>query len=283
MTQPIDDKISQACFDGFTRLIHQLTGISLKQERQTMLVGRLRKRVRALELSSFDEYLAYLQKHKEEHESFVNQVTTNETYFFRTPRVWDYLENTFLPEWQAERAAPTLQVWSAASSTGEEAHTLGILMQQFKDKNAGFDYKISGTDIDTNVIETASQGLYNGRSIERFRQAKPEWFAKYMHGSDAEGYKVVPDIKSRLQFSQFNLFASAPPAPQFDLVLLRNVLIYFKAQDQEAVMATVHRRLKPEGTAIIGESESLNNLTTDFESISPTIYKPVTQQGQRAA
>lgn len=283
MTQPVDETINQACFDGFSKIIHHLTGITLKQERQTMLVGRLRRRVRALDLSSFEEYLDYVKIHKEEHENFVNQITTNETYFFRTPRVWEYLENTFLPHWQLEKPAPVLQVWSAASSTGEEAHTLGILMQFFKDNNTGFDYKITGTDIDTSVIETASNGLYNGRSIERFRHARPEWFSRYMQGSDVSGYRVVPAIKSRLQFSQFNLFSKQIPASRFDLVLLRNVLIYFTAQDQESVMSTVYKRLNSGGTAIIGESESLNNLSTDFEPIAPTIYKGAVQQGRQAA
>lgn len=283
MSKIMEDEIDQSCFEGFTQLTHQLTGITIKEERQTMLVGRLRKRLRALNLDSFQEYLEYARKNKEEHEHFVNQITTNETYFFRTPRVWEYIEQTFLPQWQEHRPAPQLHVWSAASSTGEEAHTLGILLQKFKDGNRGFDYKIQGTDIDSSVVKRAAQGLYNGRSIERFRQARPECFERYMVGNDADGYKVVPDIKSRLQFTQFNLFDSPPATPKFDLVLLRNVLIYFTAQDQETVMSTVHQRIKPEGTAIIGESESLNSLNTNFESIAPTIYRPLVQRSRRAA
>ena len=283
MTHNAIPTIDPACFDGFVKLVHKLTGITIKPERQSMLEGRLRCRVRDLGLSGFSEYLAYVKSHAEEHEAFVNQVTTNETYFFRTPRVWDYVENTFLPQWYSEHANRTLKVWSAASSTGEEAHTLGILMQHFKDNHVGFEYQITGTDIDTKVISTATLGVYKGRSVERFRQAKPDWFSQYMNGDDDKGYTVLPAIKSRIRFSQLNLFSSAPATEKMNLVLLRNVLIYFTASDQERVMNSVHRRLDSNGVAIIGESESLNSLQTSFESIAPTIYRPCGSSISKAA
>lgn len=271
------EKIDKACFDGFLKLTHELTGITIKPDRQDMLMGRLRRRIHALQLSGFEAYLEYVREQREEHELFVNQITTNETYFFRTPRVWDYLENTFLPAWSDNPGAPVLQIWSGASSTGEEAHSLGVLMHHFQQSHSGFDYRIHGTDIDTSVLEKATAGVYRGRSVERFRNASPEWFARYMVGDDEAGFQVLPEIRKKIQFSQFNLFKTPPQAPKFDLVLLRNVLIYFTASDQEKVMSTVFRRIKPEGVAIIGESESLNNLATDFEFIVPTIYKPLTR------
>ncbi|MFK7893843.1 MAG: protein-glutamate O-methyltransferase CheR, partial [Granulosicoccus sp.] len=197
--------------------------------------------------------------------------------------VWEYIEKTFLPEWQEQQGGRVLNVWSAASSTGEEAHTLGILLQHYKDSHAGFDYKIQGTDIDTTVIDRATQGVYAGRSIERFRHAMPEWFKKYMQGNDSDGYVVVPEIKKRLNFSHFNLFSTPPVTPKFDLVLVRNVLIYFTPGDQESVMSTVYKRLEANGVVIIGESESLNNLKTDFQAVAPTIYRPSSSAIEKAA
>lgn len=270
----IDDTIEQSCFDGFLKLTHQLTGITIKPDRQVMLVGRLRRRVHELNLPDFESYLDYVKTQCDEHEVFVNRITTNETYFFRTPRVWEFIDNEFLPQWLNKRTGPTLHVWSAASSSGEEAHSLGIMLHHFREHNKGFDYRIQGTDIDTSVLECARNGVYRGRSLERFRAARPEWFDRYMNGNDEDGYTVLPEIKKRLQFSQFNLFDAPPATPRFDLVLIRNVLIYFTAPDQEKVMSTVHRRINPDGVAIIGESETLNNLNTDFESLQPTIYKP---------
>lgn len=248
-----------------------------------MLIGRLRRRVCDLDLKDFNEYLEYVRQQPAEQELFVNQVTTNETYFFRTPRVWEYIEQTFLPQWQELRTSPILHVWSAASSTGEEAHTLGILLQNFSDSHPSFDYRVHGTDIDTFVLEKAKQGVYKGRSIERFRQAMPDWFDRYMIGNDSEGYEVLPKIKSRIQFSQFNLFSTPPSAPKFDLVLLRNVLIYFTKVDQETVLNTACRRMAPGAALVIGESESLNNLNTGFEFIAPTIYQAAEQNLHQAA
>jgi chemotaxis protein methyltransferase CheR len=279
----MDESIDQACLDGFIKLTHDLTGITIKPERKSMLVGRLRRRVRDLDLKDFNEYLEYVRQQSNEHELFVNQVTTNETYFFRTPRVWEYIEQTFLPRWQELRTSPILHVWSAASSTGEEAHTIGILLQSFSDSHPGFDYRIHGTDIDTFVLEKAKLGVYRGRSIERFRQAMPNWFNRYMIGNDADGYEVLPNIKSRIQFNQFNLFSAPPSGPKFDLVLLRNVLIYFTKTDQENVLSTAYGRMAPGAALIIGESESLNSLNTGFEFIAPTIYQAAAQELNQAA
>lgn len=283
MQTSLDDNIDDACFDGLKSLIHKLTGITIKQERQIMLVGRLRPRLRALEISSYPEYLEYVRANKSEHEEFVNKVTTNETYFFRTPRVWEYIEQSFLPEWQAAKSSSTLQVWSAASSTGEEAHTLGIFLEHFRKSNPGVDYRIHGTDIDTTVVEKATQGLYKGRSVERFRQTRPDMFKRYMAGNDDDGFRVLPDIKSRMNFTQLNLFDSPLDGAGFDLIFLRNVLIYFTKEDQEKLMSALARRIKPEGTLIIGESESLNSLNTGFEAVKPTIYKPIAEDARRAA
>lgn len=270
--------------DDFFRLTHDFTGITIRPERRSMLEGRLRKRLRHLNLDNFTDYLDYIKRQPEEREGFINAVTTNETYFYRTPRVWEYIEEKFLPCWYAANKGKTINVWSAASSTGEEAHTLGIFMQQFKDANSGFEYRVKGTDIDSSVVEKARAGIYNGRSVERFRVARPELFSQYLKGSDDDGYAIQPGIKSRLEFTLFNLFSVNASAQEFDLVLLRNVLIYFNREDQEKVMATVHKRLKPGGVVIIGESESLNNINTSFEYIAPTIYQPLASRaGSRLA
>jgi len=277
------DSVDDACFSGLTELVHELSGITIKPEKKSMLLGRLRRRVSDLDLPDYTAYLEYVRTHKCEHELFINKITTNETYFFRTPRGWDYLETEFLPEWQRMQAGEPLNIWSAASSTGEEAHTLAILMQHFKEHNKGFEYRITGTDIDTEVVRKASEGIYKGRSIQRFREFKPDWFNRYMNGNDDAGYRVLPHIKSRITFGQFNLFCAPSTNQKFDLVLLRNVLIYFTKSDQEKAMATVHGRLKQNGVAIIGESESLNSLNTQFASIAPTIYKPIPSSTVRAA
>ena len=195
MTINFDDNINDVCFQGFVDLVHELTGITIKLDRKTMLVGRLRRRINQLELPDYPAYLEYVRANTIEHEFFINQITTNETYFFRTPRVWSYLEEEFLPNWQEQHPKKLLNIWSAASSTGEEAHTLGILMQNFKESYPGFDYNIFARDIDTSVVKKAEESLYKRRSVERFRKARPDWFERYMQGNHQDGFTVLPSIK----------------------------------------------------------------------------------------
>lgn len=283
MADTESEDISDTCFNQFLVLIHDITGITIRADRRIMLMGRLRSRMRKLDLDSYESYLDYLKKNKDENKLLTNAITTNETYFYRTPRIWDYISDDFLPDWHDRNSGQTLRIWSAASSTGEEAHTLGIVLQQFKENNLAFNYQILGTDIAPRVVEHASRGVYTGRSIERFREVKPELFSKYMTGDDEKGFSVVPKIRKQISFDVFNLFDSSGKQPKHDLVLLRNVLIYFTKIDQALVMANLHKRLAPRGIAIIGESETLNNLNTAFESVNPTIYRAVDSAEQKKA
>ena len=167
-----------------------------------------------------------------------------------------------------------LNIWSAASSTGDEAHTLGVVCQSFKDVNAGFEYRILGTDISSAVVEKAEKGIYVGTPVKRFRERREELFNKYMYGNDKDGYKVIPSIKNNIKFKTHNLFNPLKSNYKFDLILLRNVLIYFTKKDQEHVLANIHNSLSPKGYLIIGESESLGRIDTQFEFVSPLIYRP---------
>lgn len=273
MHKALKPTLSDKQFNALSKIVHGLTGITIRPERKIMLEGRLSKRLRALEFNDFDAYIDYIGDHSDEQEAFINAVTTNETYFYRTPRIWEYIEDKFLQQWYSENKGQTLTAWSAASSTGEEAHTLGIVLQDFKERNTGFRYQIIGTDIDSSVLQTATKGLYNGRSIFRFRNDKENLFSRYMSGNDESGYTVVPEIKENIKFKHLNLFKPGNFNQKYSLVLLRNVLIYFNKQDQENLMNLIHQRLNSSGIVVIGESESLNNLSTQFSTIVPTIYE----------
>ncbi len=276
--------LSDQCFSKLTDRVHALTGITIKPERRAMLEGRVARRLRALSLTDFESYINHVDSMPDEQEAFVNTITTNETYFYRTPRIWEYVSDSFLSQWYEQNRGSTLNIWSAASSTGEEAHTLGILMQCFKDSHPRFDYRITGTDIDSSVIQRATSGLYKGRSVERFRNEKPELFARYMVGNDADGFKVATTIKKNIQFKKLNLFNPGPVDTTYTLILLRNVLIYFTKEDKKRVMQAVYKRLSVSGVVIIGESESLNGLSSDFATIAPTIYQRAdARSGAKAA
>lgn len=263
-------EISESCLAEYVELIHRWTGITVGQNRKAMLYGRLKKRLLSLGHHTFESYLEFVKNTPEEKTPFIDLVTTNETYFFRTPRIWDYIEQKFLPPWHISHPGKTFRVLSAAASSGEEAHSLGVICQDFKDKHPAFQYQIVGTDISSRMVARASEGKYSGRSIENFR--KQPRFEKYMK-ADGEHFRAVSEIKNRIEFRPHNLFQKLT-LENFDLILLRNVLIYFQGPDQEKVIANLQPILNADGLLVIGESESLTHIKTDFESVAPLIYKP---------
>lgn len=265
--------LSKKCFLDFLELIHELTGITIANNRTSMVEGRLRKRVMGLKLASYEDYFELVKKDKLEQVKFVDLVTTNETYFYRTPCIWDYIENTFLPSWFEANPKGIFTGWSAASSSGEEAHTLGIICQAFKEKHRSFRYQIAGTDISEEMVELCRQGNYTGRSIGAFQKARPELFEKYMKKFDGDSFQVIPEIKKCLKFQQHNLFKPFCSEEKFSLVLVRNVLIYFTGVDQEKVISLIAPEMATNGVMIIGESESLAHINTNFRTVAPFVYK----------
>ena len=205
---------------------------------------------------------------------FIDLITTNETHFFRTSRVWNYLERVFIPQWFKENYGKEFQVWSAAASSGEEAHSLGVTGHCFRLSHPEFDFRITGTDISGDMVQKCEEGIYHGKSIEAFSNSKPGEFSICMERA-GKGYKAIPDIRRKMKFKQHNLFNQFQSSVKFDLILLRNVLIYFKREDQEKVLDNITPLLSDRGILIIGESESLSYIRTSFESVEPLIYRKI--------
>ncbi len=266
ITESITD-LDNACFDKYVKVVHNVTGITLLPNRKTMLCGRLKKRIIQLSMNSYEEYLSYIIKNDSEKDTLINLVTTNETYFYRTPRVWDFFTQRYLPE-----NKNSINIWSAASSTGEEAYTLAVMCENFKNDNKSFDYKILGTDISSDVIDVCNNGKYNGRSIKRFQDSKPVLFDQYMKGNNESGYSVAPNIRKNITFKVHNIFSDLSGNNTFDIIFLRNVLIYFKKEDQITLLNHIKNYLHPDGFLVIGESESIVRLGTDFILHEPLIY-----------
>jgi chemotaxis protein methyltransferase CheR len=264
--------LGEKCFSDFIKLIHDLTGITIANNRTSMIEGRLRKRVTALNLGSYEDYLLLVLENKKEQAHFIDLVTTNETYFFRTPRIWEYIQNKLLPNWFSNHPKQVFMAWSAAASTGAEAHSLGVICQEFKEKNPFFTYQIIGTDISQEMVQLCQKGEYSGKSIQIFQTSRPELFNKYMRATRNEGYQAIPEIRSRIRFQPHNLFRPLQTKDRFDLVLIRNVLIYFKGADQENVLSLIAPKLTEDGLLIIGESESLSHINTSFKHIEPLVY-----------
>lgn len=266
-------EIDQKSLDKLIVLVHKLTGITMNNGKKALLQGRLRPRIKKLGLNSFDDYMDFVITSREETQEFVNLVTTNETQFFRTPRIWEYFTTDFLPKWHLKNAGKTLRIWSGASSSGEEIYTIAICCEDFKSRNPNFHFQILGTDISTNVLREAEKAVYSGRAIENFRKNYSSLFEKYMSPCSGEEYKVQSAVASRVKFGIHNLFQAPREKGIYDIVFLRNVLIYFTPADQEIVLSNIAQGLMSHGTLIIGESESLNSLKVPFDYRQPLIYQ----------
>ena len=273
MATAFNDALSDSQFSELLKIIHQLTGISMSTKRKSMLVSRLRGRLRANHLKDFASYLELLNTKNSEVDEFVNSVTTNKTLFYRTPRIWVHLRDVFIPNWIRENHNRAMQVWSAAASTGEEIYTAGMILEDFRLSQKNFDYRLIGTDVSERVIQIAEQGLYRGRVITMLRQAAPELLNRHMLGNEDAGYRVAPDIRSRIKFKQHNIFTPIKAEQQFDLILLRNLMIYFDRKDQEKALGHVERALRPNGILVIGESETLSQMQSNFIAAEPLIYR----------
>lgn len=278
-----DTAMSDGDFARLRAIVHKQTGITIGETRKSMLVSRLRGRLRDLEEQSFASYISRLSKDPDEMQELTNRVTTNETYFYRTPRVWTYFQEVFLPGFHAKEENRRLRVWSAAASTGEEAHTIGTILEQQRLSVSGFDYSVLGTDVSSRVLEVAQKGVYNGRSIARFRKSQPELFTSHMAGSDDDGFKAVPQVRARIKFKLHNLLEKLGGTTPFDVVFLRNVLIYFTDEDQEKILSHVRDLIRPDGVLFIGESETLKKLNTGFEQVAPIIYRPIARAAGQCA
>lgn len=268
----IDCEVDRAIQHALLQRVHRHTGITMPERKWTLLQGRLRRRLQALSLGSYGDYLRVLENQPDELGHFINLVTTNETSFFRTPRIWDYLWQVYLPHWNAAHPGGTLQVWSAAASTGEEAYSMAMLCEEYRERHPSFRYRILATDIATDVLQEGQAGRYRGRNVDGLRKTRPAMLDKYFRVSDGEA-EVVPAIRSQVSFREHHLHKRMEGATRIDLALLRNVLIYFDEEGQQTVLENVRRAMSPQGVLIIGESESLGRFKTGFEFEQPLIYR----------
>jgi chemotaxis protein methyltransferase CheR len=266
-------ELSGETLSALIALVRKHTGITMTEKKSVLLQGRLRPRLRALALDSYHDYLALIERGGPEVPLFIDMVTTNDTLFFRTPHVWEFFGTKFLPEWFQRHPGATLQIWSAAAASGEEAYSIAMLCQEFQQREAAFRYQITATDISQQMLATGRAGEYGGRSVERIRQSHPQLFERYMTVMPAAGSaRVVDGLKKQISFVEHNLLAPLRGGQHFDIVFLRNVLIYFDAEHQEKILGQAQLSMKPEALLILGESESLSRLNTAYRFEMPLIY-----------
>lgn len=264
-------QIDAATLAALIALVRQHTGIAMAERKSVLLQGRLLPRMRALGLASYDDYLARLRAGGPEVQVFIDMVTTHETLFFRTPALWHYLERQFLPQWHGAHPDQCLRIWSAAAASGEEAYSIAMACDAFARRTPAFRYQVLGTDISSAVLARAAAGLYGGRSAEKLKQSHPALASLYFR-PDGEQLRIIPELKLHVQFAPHNLFHELAGQAPFDLVFLRNVLIYFDDASQRKVLEQVQRQMAPDARLLLGEQESLTRLGTSLRFEQAHVY-----------
>ena len=267
----IEATITDQEFGLFQRLIYKIAGISLSDAKKILLVGRLTRRLKVYDLGTFTQYYRMLASgdHPEELQTMVDLLTTNETYFFREPKHFDFLRDEII----RKRSSPaTFRVWSAASSSGEEIYTLAMVLA---DNLPNTPWEVIGSDISTQVLAKAATGHY---SLARTEGIPPAYMQKYcLKGvrSHAGSFLIAPELRKRTSFYQINLTQPIDAdIGEFEVIFLRNVMIYFDLETKAKVINHLLPRLKSGGHLIIGHSETLNGLKIGrLDAIRPTIYR----------
>jgi chemotaxis protein methyltransferase CheR len=257
-------------FDFFCLKIFELAGISMTSSKLSLVQSRLSSRVSALGLKSFKDYRLYLEDIHQEHEEwqqFTNRLTTNKTEWFRESAHFDYLTQFFLPAWK-KLGKERMEVWCAASSTGEEAYTLALVLEE-----QGINYRITASDIDTKVLTHARSGVYLRDNLQ---QIPKKYHQHFILGTAeiSEWMKVRDHIKENIIFRQINLNNTPYPNKlSFDLIFCRNVMIYFKPPMIEKVASALYEVAADNSMLFIAHSESLQNIKTPWSYVAPSIYK----------
>ncbi|WP_347985825.1 protein-glutamate O-methyltransferase CheR [Methylomonas sp. AM2-LC] len=251
--------------------LYKHAGIVLTDNKHALVSGRLDNRVRSLGLSSYSEYFRLLGKPGCELETLmaIDLLTTNETYFFREPKHFDFLKNQIFPQ---HPAGQHLRIWSAASSSGEEAYTLAMIVAEYAKTSQ---WEIVGTDISTRILEKARNGLYPMSASEKIPM---QLLKKYcLKGkNERDGFFIIDSVlRSRVKFIYANLIEQLPDIGSFDIIFLRNVMIYFDSRTKQRLLERIQCYLRAGGYFIISHSENLNGMQSDLNMISPSIYRKI--------
>jgi chemotaxis protein methyltransferase CheR len=272
------ESLSTADFARLRSLIYKECGISLGAEKKTMLEIRLRRRLFNLNFSSCTEYCNYLfgsGAQSEELLHLVDAVTTNKTDFFREPDHFEHLVAKALPDLAARNGTYRRSlVWSAGCSSGEEAYTLAMILNEYAQGRAGFRYNILATDICTSVLKKAALGIFGSEDV---KPVPVELRKKYLMRSrdpKSDLFRVVPELRSKIEFRRLNFmdsdFGLTEPV---EVIFCRNVIIYFDRPTQIRLLEKLTRHLVPGGYFFSGHSESLHNMDLPLIAVGAAVYR----------
>jgi len=265
--------ISDKEFNLFKSLIYDKAGITLSESKRTLVVSRLSKRMRQLEIDSFSSYYNKVTEKNNniELQNAIDFLTTNETYFFRENKHFDYLKSDILSKLTS---CSNFNVWSAASSTGEEAYSIAMVLAEKFGLTSS--WNVYGTDINSDVVKKAKRGLY---SISESEKISKDYLRAYcLRGVREQSGTMLMDrrLKKHTKFDVLNINGNWPESISvFDVVFLRNIMIYFDLETKQKLVDKIADKVKPGGYLFIGHSETLHQVSDRFELVRPSICQKI--------
>jgi chemotaxis protein methyltransferase CheR len=266
---------SERDFVHFQAFVYKQTGIWLGPAKKALLVGRLTKRVRARGLDTFSAYYREVVEgeDREEQRRMIEAICTHETHFFRDPRQFDFLETHVCPEWERRERPRQIRVWSAGCSSGEEPFTIAMVLLMRLPPSSGWAIDIVATDFSTRALEKARAATW---PIEKAHEIPQRYLKAFMlkgRHTQAGQMKAGAEIRSIVRFEEHNLSGNRPPSGgPFDIVLCRNVLIYFNAASRRGAVEHLLGQLAHGGLLFLGHAETLAGLNDRVRSLGPTVY-----------
>ena len=261
-------------FRLLAEFIHTRTGIHLKEEKQSLLSGRLQNTLQERGMSSFSEYYHFLKRNANGNEIalLVDKITTNHTFFMRETGHFTFFQSKVLPDLIRAGGQRDLRVWSAGCSSGEEPYTLSMIIDEYFGGNKnGWNTQLLATDICNTVLDKARSGEYTAEAIKDIPE---HWKTRYFRKNNERHYGVTPHIQKEVLFRRFNLMDEEFPFKRkFHAIFCRNVMIYFDEDTRARLIRKFYELTEPGGYLFIGHSESLNRERTPYQYVMPSVYR----------
>lgn len=259
--------LSDKEFKGFRQLIFDEAGITMSDAKKPLVSGRLAKRLANFGLNTYGDYFKVISQDAQERQMAIDLLTTNETFFFREPKHFEFLKQSILPALANQTA---VRVWSGACSTGEEPYTLAMTLAQTL---GHWRFEILASDISTRVLATAQKALYPIEDAQDIPKPLRAQYCLKGVGSQEGWFLMDQPVRNRIEFQQINLNTTLPDVGLFDVIFLRNVMIYFSNDTKREVVQRLSAKLRPGGYFIISHSESLHGITDHLQMVKPSIYR----------
>ena len=247
-------------------LLHRQCGIALAPGKEALVTARLYKRLRALGLGTFDEYLDRVDRDPEELRAMVDALTTNKTDFFREPDHFTYMRQSLIPAMAAN--SDPIKIWSAGCSSGEEPYSIAMTLREELPTADLREVRILATDISDRVLARAREGIYDEETV---RDVSPRYLGKYFHHRGGR-YVVNDAVRRHVAFARLNLLGEWPMRGPFDAIFCRNVMIYFDNPTRQRLVERFWELLRPGGHFFVGGSESLTTVEHAFRYVQPAVF-----------